>query len=108
MPVVNRHVLAVDCQTIQLLAEMRFSLNDQLLSEEFFLNLMKTADFWVSTHNMDIINEFWSFVKTIYSQNPIAYNKVFPLSKLIDFMLKLCDLTKIGASCCEYSCPECS
>lgn len=69
---------------------------------------MTTADFWVSTHNLDIINEFWSFVKTIYSQNPVMYNKVFPLSKLIDFMLKLCDLTKLGATCCEVSCPECS
>ena len=102
LPVTNQHVVPVDCQTIQLLAELRFLINDARLSEEFFLNLMFTSDFWMNTHKIELINEFWSFVKAIYSQNPILYNSVFPIQNLIDFMIKICDTTKEGAFCCEY------
>ena len=102
LPVSNQSVVPVDCQTIQLLAELRFLINDARLSEEFFLNLMFTSDFWMNTHKIELINEFWSFVKAIYSQNPILYNSVFPIQNLIDFMIKICDTTKEGAFCCEY------
>ena len=85
-----------------MLAELRFLINDARLSEEFFLNLMFTSDFWMNTHNIELINEFWSFVKAIYSQNPVLYNNVFPIQNLIDFMIKICDTTKEGAFCCEY------
>ena len=60
------------------------------MSEDFFLNLMFTSDFWINTHDTELINEFWSFVKAIYSQDPVLYNKVFPIQNLIDFMIKIC------------------
>ena len=63
---------------------------------------MFTSDFWMNTHNIELINEYWSFVKAIYSQNPVLYNNVFPIQNLIDFMIKICDTTKEGAFCCEY------
>ena len=79
LPLSNPDYLPVDCQTISLLAELRFTINDAKLSEEFFLNLMFTSDFWINTHNIELINEYWSFVKAIYSQNPVLYNSVFPI-----------------------------
>ena len=102
LPVQNPKVAPVDCQTIQLLAELRFLINETKISEEFFLNLMFTADFWMNTHDVELITEFWSFVKAIYSQNPVLYNAVFPIQHLIDLMVKVCDTTKEGAFCCEY------
>ena len=72
------------------------------MNEDFFLNLMFSSDFWINTHNPELINEFWSFVKAIYSQNPVLYNNVFPIQNLIDFMIKICDFTKEGAFCCKY------
>ena len=94
--------MPVDCQTIQLIAELRFLINDPVLSEEFFVNLMFTSDFWMNLHNGEIMSEYWSFVKAIYSQNPILYNRVFPIQNLIDFMVKICDTTKESAFCCDY------
>ena len=102
LPVQNPKISPVDCQTIQLLAELRFLINDNKLSEEFFLNLMFTSDFWMNTHNIELITEYWSFVKAIYSQNPALYNSVFPIQNLIDLMIKICDTTKDGFFCCEY------
>ena len=102
LPVGNPNVMPIDCQTVQLLAELRFLINDARLSQEFFLNLMFTADFWMNTHNSELINEFWSFVKAIYSQNPVICNRIFPIQNLIDFMIKICDTTKEGAFCCDY------
>ena len=63
---------------------------------------MYTSDFWINTHNVELISEYWSFVKAIYSQNPVLYNSVFPIQNLIDLMIKICDTTKEGAFCCEY------
>lgn len=93
--------MPVNCQTIQLLADLRFELGDsQALNEAFFLNLMHTCDFWANSNDTEIINEYWGFVKAIYSQNPALYNKVFPLRNLVDFMLKISDISKDGAFCC--------
>ena len=63
---------------------------------------MFTADFWMNTHNSELINEFWSFVKAIYSQNPVICIRIFPIQNLIDFMIKICDTNKEGAFCCDY------
>ena len=71
LPTSNQMVKPVNCQTIQLLAELRFTIGDTKLNEEFFLNLMYTSDFWINTNNMEVISEFWSFVKAIYQQNPV-------------------------------------
>ena len=35
--------------------------------------------------------EYWSFVKAIYSQNPVQYNNIFPIHNLIDLMKKVAD-----------------
>jgi hypothetical protein len=43
----------------------------------------------VNTHDFEVMLEFWSFVKDIYSQNPVLYNNLFPVSNLIDLMLKI-------------------
>jgi len=72
------------------------------LNEVFFVSLMNTSDFWVNSNDMEVINEFWGFVKAIYSQNPALYNKFFPVRKLIDFMLRISDISKEGAFCCHY------
>jgi hypothetical protein len=40
---------------------------------------MFTSDFWVNTQDLEVMNEFWGFVKAIYSQNPVLYNNVFPI-----------------------------
>ena len=63
---------------------------------------MNTCDFWLNSNNMEVINEYWSFVKAIYSQNPVLYNKVFPVHNLVDFMLRISDISKSGAFCCQY------
>ena len=94
LPLNNPTHLPVDCKTIQLLADLRFTINDAALSEKFFVHLMYSADFWINTQNIELINEFWSFVKAIYSQNPVAYNKAFPIQYLIDFMLRICESSK--------------
>jgi hypothetical protein len=58
---------AVNDQTIQLLADIRFHIGESTkLQEEFFHSLMRSCDFWVNTENMEVINEFWLFVKAIY------------------------------------------
>ena len=41
-------------------------------------------------------------MKAIYSQNPSVYSKVFPIQNILDFMLKICEMTRDGAFCCEY------
>lgn len=93
----------VNCQTIHLLADLRFELGDsQMLNEVFFVNLMNTSDFWVNSNDMEVVNEYWGFVKAIYSQNPALYNKVYPIHHLVDFMLRISDISKEGAFCCNY------
>jgi hypothetical protein len=93
----------VNCQTIQLLADLRFELGDhQTLNEVYFASLMQTCDFWVNSNDIEVINEFWSFVKAIYSQNPPLYNKVYPVRHLVDLMLRISDISKDGAYCCQY------
>lgn len=37
----------VNTETIQLLADIRFSLTESKVQEEFFKNMMLTADFWI-------------------------------------------------------------
>jgi len=46
---------AVDCKTIQILAELRFMLQGKGLNESFFVNLAMSADFWISTGNLEVI-----------------------------------------------------
>lgn len=93
---------SVDCQTIQLLAEMRFLIADQQ-SQCFFVNLVQTSDFWVNTHDFEVMLEFWSFVKDIYAQNPVLYNTLFPISNLIDLMLKISEAQSgVHGLCCQY------
>jgi hypothetical protein len=74
---------------VQLLAELRFLIADQQLQQCFFVHLVQTSDFWVNTHHVDVMREYWSFVKAIYSQNPVLYNSLFPVSNLVDLMLKV-------------------
>jgi hypothetical protein len=62
---------------------------------------MQSSDFWLNTDNIEVINEFWQFVKAIYSQNPIQYNRIFSIQNLIDLMVKISDLKDAG-HCCEY------
>ena len=59
-----------------------------------------SADFWISTNNIEVIQEFWSFVKVIYSQNPIQYNTIFPIHHLVNLMIKISD--KQQQFCCDY------
>ena len=58
---------AVNSQTVHLLAEIRFQIGDSKMQEQFFSNLMHSSDFWLNTDKLDVINEFWLFVKAIYS-----------------------------------------
>ena len=46
---------AVNCQTVQILAELRITLQDKNLSESFFKNLIMSTDFWISTNNIEVI-----------------------------------------------------
>jgi hypothetical protein len=50
-----------------------------------------SADFWISTNNFEVMQEYWTFVKAIYSQNPIQHNTIFPIHNLISLMVKISD-----------------
>jgi len=53
--IINLNTDFVDEQTIKLLSEMRFSLQDKTLSESFFKNLCLSADFWISSNKIDLM-----------------------------------------------------
>ena len=61
---------------------------------------MMSSDYWINTDSIEVINEFWLFVKAIYQQNPIAYNKIFNISNLIDLMVKISDIK--DGHCCDF------
>ena len=61
---------------------------------------MQSSDFWINTDNMEVINEYWLFIKAIYQQNPVQYNKIFNIQHLIDLMVKISDIK--DGHCCEY------
>jgi len=63
---------------------------------------MHTCDFWTNLRDLEVINEFWSFVKAIYSQNPVQYNNVFPIHNLIDLMHQISEISSSEAFCCAY------
>ena len=90
---------AVDTQTVQLLAEIRFTIQDKTLNESFFRNLILSADFWINAaeESLEVMCEYWSFIKAIYSQNPVQYHAVFPIHNLIDLMKRVSDVP----SCCD-------
>lgn len=58
---------AVNCATVHLLTEIRNTVQDRHQNEIFFKNLLMSADFWISTENFEVMQEYWSFVKAIYS-----------------------------------------
>jgi hypothetical protein len=74
---------AVDVKTVHLLTELRFTIQDKVLNESFFHNLIMSADFWINTSKFasrntvnndsehptgyEVMCEYWSFVKAIYS-----------------------------------------
>jgi hypothetical protein len=61
---------------------------------------MMSCDFWVNTHSLEVIDEYWDFVKNIYQQNPVYFNRVFSIQNLVDLMVKISDI-KYG-HCCEF------
>lgn len=92
---------AVNSQTVQNLADIRFHIGESSsLQEQFFQGLMMSSDYWVNTNNIEVLNEYWSFVKAIYQQNPVVYNKIFSIRNLIDFMVKISELK--DGYCCEF------
>jgi hypothetical protein len=91
---------AVNCETIHLLTQLRFTIQDQKQNECFFKALILSADFWINTESLEVMQDFWSFVKSIYSQDPVHFNQVFPISNLITLMVKLSD--SHPSFCCFY------
>jgi hypothetical protein len=81
----------VNCETVQLLTDLRVVVQSPKQNEALFTNLLSSADFWINTHNFDVMSEYWSFVKAIYSQNPVRHNALFPIHNLISLMVKLSD-----------------
>jgi hypothetical protein len=61
---------------------------------------MTSADFWLSTENFEVLHEYWNFVKSIYSTNPVQNNAIFPISNLIYLMVKISE--NKSHYCCEY------
>ena len=59
-----------------------------------------SADFWINTENLEVMQDFWSFVKSIYSQDPVHYNHVFEISNLISLMVNLSE--SHPTFCCFY------
>lgn len=46
------------------------------------------------------MQEYWSFVKAIYSQNPAQHNQIFPIHNLITLMVKISEIQP--QFCCTY------
>lgn len=61
---------------------------------------MMSCDYWLNSDNLTVINEFWQFVKAIYQQSPIAFNRVFPVQNLIDLMVKISE--NKDTTCCAF------
>jgi len=61
---------------------------------------MMSCDYWLNSDNLAVINEFWQFVKAIYQQSPIAFNRVFPVQNLIDLMVKISE--NKDTTCCAF------
>lgn len=71
---------AVNSQTVQHLADIRFHIGESAKQQEqFFSSLMMSCDYWLNSDNLEVINEFWQFVKAIYQQSPVAFNRVFSI-----------------------------
>ncbi len=62
---------------------------------------MMSSDFWVNTDNQEVINEYWLFVKAIYQQNPVLYNRLFSIQNLIDLMISISEI-RDGGHCCAF------
>lgn len=62
---------------------------------------MMSSDFWLNTDSQEVINEFWLFVKAIYQQSPVAYNRIFSIQNLVDLMVKVSEI-KDGGYCCDF------
>lgn len=57
----------MNSETIQNLADIRFHIGEApRLQEQFFAGLMMSCDYWMNSDNLEVINEFWQFVKAIY------------------------------------------
>jgi hypothetical protein len=58
---------AVKSLTVSLLSDIRFHIGENSnLQEEFFHAMMRSSDFWVNSEIIEVINDFWLFVKAIY------------------------------------------
>ena len=77
-------------KTIQLLAEIRFSLPSEC-RHQYFLSLLHSADIWINC-STSIQKEFWAFVNDIYLQDPEYYHNIFSIPELVDFSLKLSEI----------------
>lgn len=80
----------VDIDSISLLSEMRYQLlDDQALQATFFKCLVQSADLWINSGLMAPIEQYWLLVKTIYAQDPLAYNRLVPVHILISLMAEI-------------------
>lgn len=93
---------AVNSLTVSLLSDIRFHIGENSnLQEEFFHAMMRSSDFWVNSEIIEVINDFWLFVKAIYQQNPVTYNRIFSVQNLIDLMVKISEI-RDGGHCCAF------
>jgi hypothetical protein len=93
---------AVNPQTVQTLADIRFHIGDVTrMQEEYFRCMMMSSDWWVNSDNQEVLNEYWLFVKAIYQQAPKAYNQLFSIQNLVDLMVKISEI-KDNGHCCEF------
>ena len=107
----------VDVDSINLLAEIRYQLLDDKvekskdLHETFFKCLIQSTDFWINQslvkENLLTLNEqYWLLIKTIYAQDPVEYNRIFPIQILITLMNEIGSVYAQDAgavqNCCFY------
>ncbi len=48
--------------------------------------ILSIPEFWLNL-GLEVQTAFWGFIQSIYDSNPLQYNSIFPVSKLVEIIV---------------------
>lgn len=75
-------------ETIYVIAELKNSFNDSELIDELFLDFIWKTDIYDKADLMTK-TEIWSYIRTIYLENPVYYNNLFGIKNILDLIVNI-------------------
>lgn len=73
-------------ESIEMLAQLKLSLSEIEYKQQFVRTILSIPEFWLNL-SLEVQNEFWNFIQSIYDSNPLQYNTIFPISRLVDIIV---------------------